>query len=167
MAKLNISQAAKLYGKDWKTIKRHIKKGRVTQDKKGLIDTSELIRAYGEPKIHASPTPENGNTAMSDHASSKVEELFGQQISLLEQQVIDLREERDRLLGVIEKQTLILEDKRGNKNNPTPESKSPSKNKSLIVGGLITIISILLIVLAFTVPRIDKLYGFNLFPKMF
>jgi len=92
MAKLNISQAAKLYGKDWKTVKRHISKGMLTQEDSGLVDMSELIRAYGEPKNSASPTPENDNKAMPDHDSPKIEELFGQQIRTLEGQVEDLRE---------------------------------------------------------------------------
>jgi len=112
MAKLNISQAAKLYGKDWKTIKRHIRKGTLTQEDNGLIDMAELVRAYGEPKNNASPIPKNDNKVMPDHTSPKIEALVGQQIKTLERQVEDLREERNRLLGIVEKQTYLLEDKR-------------------------------------------------------
>jgi len=105
MAKLNISQAAKLYGKDWKTIKRHISKGTLAQEDSGLVDMAELVRAYGEPKNNASPIPKNDNKAMPDYTSPKIEALIGQQIKTLERQVEDLREERNRLLGIVEKQT--------------------------------------------------------------
>ena len=129
MAKFNISQAAKLYSKDWKTIKRHIAKGKLSQESDGLIDMAELIRAYGEPKSNAPPTPENNNKAMPDYASPKIEELFGRQVKMLERQVEDLREERDRRLGIVENQTRLLEYK------PTPENQptlpQPVQVKSL------------------------------------
>lgn len=52
MAKLNLSQAAKAVGKNRVTIWRHINSGKVSaeRDRDGnpFIDTSELLRAYGE-----------------------------------------------------------------------------------------------------------------------
>jgi hypothetical protein len=52
MAKVNLSQAAKLTGKNRTTIWRHIHSGKISieRDRDGLpfVDTSELIRVYGE-----------------------------------------------------------------------------------------------------------------------
>ena len=52
MAKLNLSQAAKATGKNRTTIWRHINSGKLSagRDRDGLpfVDTSELIRVYGE-----------------------------------------------------------------------------------------------------------------------
>lgn len=52
MAKVNLSKAAKLVGKNRTTIWRHIKSGKLScqRDRDGLpmVDTSELIRVYGE-----------------------------------------------------------------------------------------------------------------------
>ena len=52
MAKLNLSQAAKLTWKNRTTIWRHIHSGKLSieRDRDGLpfVDTSELIRVYGE-----------------------------------------------------------------------------------------------------------------------
>jgi hypothetical protein len=47
MAKVNISQASRLVGKSRTTIHRRINKGELSIQN-GLIDTSELIRAFGE-----------------------------------------------------------------------------------------------------------------------
>ena len=62
----------------------------------------------------------------------EIRELFGQQIRLLEEQVKDLREERDKLLGIVGKQTLLIEDKREKaEENPPVASESEDKPKEL------------------------------------
>ena len=52
MAKVNLSKAAKLVGKNRTTIWRHIKIGKLSSEKNRdglpMVDTSELIRVYGE-----------------------------------------------------------------------------------------------------------------------
>lgn len=62
MAKVNLSKAAVLVGKNRTTIWRHVKVGKVSveRDRDGnpLIDTSELIRVYGELKPIATPSQE-------------------------------------------------------------------------------------------------------------
>ena len=50
MAKLNITQAAKVVGKRRATLYEHIKKGKLSRNSDGTIDTSELIKVYGELK---------------------------------------------------------------------------------------------------------------------
>lgn len=59
MAKLNLSQAAKATGKNRTTIWRHINTGKLSseRDRDGMpfVDTSELLRVYGELKHDATP----------------------------------------------------------------------------------------------------------------
>lgn len=61
MAKVNLSQAAKLTGKNRTTIWRHIHSGKLSieRDRDGLpfVDTSELIRVYGELEPIATGNP--------------------------------------------------------------------------------------------------------------
>lgn len=54
MPRLNVSQAASLYGKSRMTLHRYLKSGRISSELAGdgqrLIDLSELIRVFGEPQ---------------------------------------------------------------------------------------------------------------------
>ena len=63
MAKINLSKAAELVGKDRTTIWRHVKSGKLSierdADRLPFVDTSELIRVYGEIKLNATQYPEN------------------------------------------------------------------------------------------------------------
>lgn len=67
-----ITEAAKLYGKQRKTLYRHLDAGRlscgVRGDGKRVIDLSELIRCYGEPpgKIPVSDTHSTRDDSVSD-----------------------------------------------------------------------------------------------------
>lgn len=56
--KLKISQAAALYQKSRNTLYQAIQKGILSKDQDGLLDLSELIRVYGEPKKN----PQSGKT---------------------------------------------------------------------------------------------------------
>lgn len=59
MAKVNLSKAAELVGKNRTTIWRHAKQGKISiergRDGNPLVDTSELIRVYGELQPDATP----------------------------------------------------------------------------------------------------------------
>lgn len=76
MAKVNLSKAAVLVGKNRTTIWRHVKQGRVSieRDRDGnpLVDTSELIRVYGELKPIATPEKEK----KQHHASPTYSDLI-------------------------------------------------------------------------------------------
>ena len=193
MTKLNISQAAKTFSKDRKTIQNHIRQGKLSceVDSNGhkLIDFAELIRVYGEPKNNSSLSPVRKSREVFPHSppiSSPIFEekikLFGEQIETLledkkelKQQLREEREnyhkererlylEKEKLLGIIERQTLILEDKREKSPiQPTTDPQISPKKQPLFVGGLVIAIIILLIALAFMAPRIDKLYSLGLF----
>jgi hypothetical protein len=116
MPKLNISQAAKATGKTRATIYKKIKKGELStepgEDGTRLLDTAELLRVFGDLV-----TPYTVSTDVQSIQSDtpKVTSLLEHQISRLEdenkrlhEQISTDREEKERLLGLLEKQTLLL-----------------------------------------------------------
>ncbi len=92
MAKVNLSQAAKLANKNRTTIWRHIKAGRLSSEKgvDGLptVDTSELIRVYGDIQLNAThETPEKQHKATPSYSDliKVIEQLRKEQLEMKEQ----------------------------------------------------------------------------------
>lgn len=86
MAKLNLSQAAKCVGKSRVTLWRHINSGKLSaerdRDKNPLVDTSELIRVYGEIRQPATPRntkAQQRETPTYDELTSLISELKKEQ----------------------------------------------------------------------------------------
>lgn len=106
--KLNLSQAARLYGKQRKTLYRHIESGRLSStiqgDGRQVVDMSELIRCYGEPpgqpdteKTHP---PGFSDTGLTHRLIAELVELNRQQaeqLATLSGEVRQLREQMQRL----------------------------------------------------------------------
>lgn len=92
MAKLNLSQAAKVTGKNRTTIWRHINSGKLSaeRDRDGMpfIDTSELLRVYGELRNNATPSAEE----IQHHATHGYPELV-EVIELLRKEQAEMREQ--------------------------------------------------------------------------
>jgi len=137
-AKLSISKASKIFGKDRKTISSYIAKGKLSceTNEQGhkLIDFSELRRVYGEPKNKpnavSSPSPVGNNEENPQHSPPISAPHLQVQISMLEQQIDDLRKDKEEglrreqeLREIIKNQTLLLEDKR----TQQPKSTIPAK----------------------------------------
>ncbi len=100
MPELNLSQAARLYGKSRMTLHRHCRSGRVTSrvsdDGQRLIDLSELIRAYGEPPNRVTPdTPPEASQRYTpgDTPQGTRDDLLLREIQALREQVNRLQEE--------------------------------------------------------------------------
>jgi len=90
MAKVNLSQAAKLTGKNRTTIWRHINSGKLSaeRDRDGLpfVDTSELIRVYGELELIATSSPEK----KSHQATPDYDELI-KVVELLRKEQLEMK----------------------------------------------------------------------------
>jgi hypothetical protein len=116
MAKVNLSQAAKLTGKNRTTIWRHIHSGKLSieRNRDGLpfVDTSELIRVYGELE----PIATVEDKEKPHQATHSYEELIG----LIEQ----LRKEQLEMKDHIENLT--------NRLSYTPEPNSKEKELSSV-----------------------------------
>lgn len=100
MPELNLSQAARLYGKSRMTLHRHCSAGRVTSrlsdDGQRLIDLSELIRAYGEPPNRVTPDrpPEASQRyTPGDIPPNERDDLLLRELQSLREQVTQLQEE--------------------------------------------------------------------------
>ena len=116
MALVTITKASHLTGLTRQTVYRHIKQGKVSaitqNDGTRKIDTSELIRVYGEIKdvtVTTSKAPKTVTIGVNV-------ELLEYKIEQLEKQLKDseARERRsldnqDKLLDTIQSQSLILE----------------------------------------------------------
>lgn len=96
-----ITEAAKLYGKQRKTIYRHLDTGRLSAgvrgDGKRAIDLSELIRCYGEPPqaVPASDTKKTHVTPQSD--TPLTHSLMAELVELNRRQADQLERMADRI----------------------------------------------------------------------
>jgi len=83
MALVTITEAARLVGKSKQTLYRHVSAGKVSRNSGGLIDTTELMRVYGELRKvttqHVEKTP------------PPMEQVERSHIEWLEKQVDELR----------------------------------------------------------------------------
>jgi DNA-directed RNA polymerase specialized sigma54-like protein len=128
MAKLNITQAAQAVGKHRSTLQRHIKDGTLSVERDGtenpVIDVSELQRVYGHVDFAIDATaPQNGAVRQVDAPSATVKmQLLEAKLQAVERERDEAvrreqeekerhretRENRDRLLGVVEKQSKTI-----------------------------------------------------------
>jgi hypothetical protein len=136
MAKVNISQAAHMAGVSRPTIHKKINAGELSVDKangKTFIDVSELERVFGTLVTPGTPKPNRKDLHVE---TPQVVTILQSQIDRLQHEIDAIRQERDserrarereeaehraereRLYGIIEKQTLLL---------PTP--KDPEEKK--------------------------------------
>jgi hypothetical protein len=96
MAKVNLSQAAKLTGKNRTTIWRHIDSGKLSieRDRDGLpfVDTSELIRVYGElVPIATVSSKKKSHQATPDYEDLiAIVELLRKEQAEMKEQIINL-----------------------------------------------------------------------------
>jgi hypothetical protein len=120
MAKVNISQAAKLVGKSRTTVHRKLKAGELSISN-GLVDTSELIRVFGQL---ISQSEQKGTPVHSTKVDS-TEQLNVQavhQVELLELKLENALKEialKDEINETLKGQIRLLE------HNPSTMSEKP------------------------------------------
>lgn len=95
--KLKISQAAALYQKSRNTLYQAIQKGILSKDQDGLLDLSELIRVYGEPKtspksIKAIDVPQERAEQSQDTTTAQLLAVLKRENELLRQQLDEAKE---------------------------------------------------------------------------
>jgi len=84
MKKLSVSDLAKLYGISRQAIYAHINKGNLSKGSDGLIDFSEALRAFGEPKKQE----KNVNLSQSIDSNTLTEvDTLKRQVDMLEKQL--------------------------------------------------------------------------------
>lgn len=134
MAQVSISEAARLTGKSRRTIQRYVATGKLSLSHSDAteknIDTSELIRVFGEiNKVEVTPSEPPKTVTMShrvthDNDSSKLEnELLKKEIEFLKQRL----EDKDAHIDSLKNAMLLIESKLP----PTPEPQpAPVTKKS-------------------------------------
>jgi hypothetical protein len=126
MAKVNISQAAHMAGVSRPTIHKKINTGELSTEKangKTFIDVSELERVFGTLVTPGTPKPNRKNLHVD---TPQVVGILQSQLERLQHEIDVIRQERDsekrarereeaehrtereRLYGIIEKQTVLL-----------------------------------------------------------
>jgi hypothetical protein len=147
MAKVSISEAARLAGKDRKTVQRHINSGKLSKEydaaNNPLIDISELERFYGKLKVtQEMPQRQNGAVSQIDapqDAGNQAHEVELLKLKLqhaeqmqqkAEEETRREREarekaeaEKERLLHIVESTTRLLEAPKEPKPQGEPETE--------------------------------------------
>lgn len=111
MAKVSVSEAAKLTGKSVKTIYRHIDTGKLSssQNDNGYkyIDTSELQRVYGELKIKNENTMNSQMSEVENQNDNQKKQLLQQENEMLKK----LLDEKENHIASLKQAMLLLEHK--------------------------------------------------------
>ncbi len=120
-----MKEAANLVDKSDITLYRHIKQGKLSKDTGGKIDTSELIRVYGELKQHET-TKQNNILQHENSAVNDVVSLLQQKINDLEQTVkelkTDAKELRSEFLARENRLMALLENQATKQTETKPEN---------------------------------------------
>ena len=120
MAKVNLSQAAKLTGKNRTTIWRHIHSGKLSieRDRDGLpfVDTSELIRVYGELE----PIATGKNEKKPHQATYDYEDLIAI-VELLRKEQAEMKAEIENLTNRL----TYIPEPNSKELSPVTQSKKP------------------------------------------
>ena len=84
MKKLSVSELAKLYSLSRQAIYAHINKGNLSKGSDGLIDFSEALRVFGEPKSKESKV--NESKSINSQELTEVD-MLKRQVDMLEKQL--------------------------------------------------------------------------------
>jgi hypothetical protein len=113
MAKVNVSQAAQMAGVSRSTIHKQLNSGKLSAERtdgQTLIDVSELERVFGALVPPGTLRPNRRSTHPD---TPQITAILQSQIELLQRELDVTRQERDRLLGIIERQALVLPERKG------------------------------------------------------
>jgi len=84
MKKLSVSELAKLYSLSRQAIYAHINKGNLSKGSDGLIDFSEALRVFGEPKSKEAKV--NESKSINSQELTEVD-ILKRQVDMLEKQL--------------------------------------------------------------------------------
>ena len=138
--KLNISQAATLYKKSRNTLYQAIQKGILSKDHDGLLDLSELIRVYGEPKKSTKTTKPSINNQNTSERSEQSQDTTNAQLlavlkrenELLKQQLDEAKErelfQRELIQSMNQRLLPLVEQLNTAQNKQTEQLSTPNEN---------------------------------------
>jgi len=163
---LTLKEATGVFDVSERTLKRDKASGRINphKDKRGwnYFDPADLSREYAprEQVGTGDKLGQNGDLAQPDTSDNTValrEKVRGlerevevlkqleqgkdREIERIERDKSDLRGERDRLIGIVEKQTMLIEDKR---EREKPEEQERKSSDRWLVYGLAVAVSLVI-----------------------
>lgn len=119
MAKVNLTQGAKLAGISRSTLNRHIKEGKISKvngaDGKPCVDTSELHRAYGDLSHGTSPlsVPMKHYRTPDDTAKNDIEiAVLRAELNATKERLEEAQKDRDEWKGQAKTLSVLLTDQR-------------------------------------------------------
>jgi len=115
MTQVNITEAAKLTGKSRTTLYRYIDQGKLTAVD-GNIDTSELIRVFGE--IREQDSTASSERSKEHNVTPQTDPLLQQLLAEKDKRIEEVTKDRDHWRDLAEEQTLRLTDQ--SKSGPQP-----------------------------------------------
>lgn len=107
MTELNISEAAVVAGVSRATMQRKIKSGEVsarTERGKKLIDTSELIRVFGQLKVQPHVADVHFVTPEQSDALQNQIDTLQDEVKFLRKQIENNEEKEKKLIAMLEKE---------------------------------------------------------------
>jgi hypothetical protein len=152
MALVSKAKAAKLAGVSRTTIHRYASTGKLSMSG-DHVDTSELIRVFGQIREHGW-TPEQVNTTgqpVTEGGQGKNDAL----ISLLEDQIKDLRQDRDHWRGKSDQLTELLKTEQENIRLITHQGKT-DKESPLLAGAVLALIMACIVVVGWSLYQITQ-----------
>jgi len=130
MAKINLTQGAKLAGVSRSTLNRHIKEGKVSKvigsDGKPSVDTSELARAYGELRHNtlSDTVPLAQLRTPSDVVEKDIEiAVLRAELNASKERLEEVRHDRDEWKGQARTMATLLTDQRTGQVSPVVYKK--------------------------------------------
>lgn len=97
MATVNMSKAAELAGVSRQTIYNHVKKGILSKNSDGTIDTSELLRVFQTLRVDSQDKPSKDVSGRHKFTDSTCNSDVNLQLALLTQENVFLKDKIERL----------------------------------------------------------------------
>ena len=97
MATVNMSKAAELAGVSRQTIYNHVKKGILSKNSDGTIDTSELLRVFQNLRFDSQDKPSKDVSDRHKFTDSTCNSDVNLQLALLTQENVFLKDKIERL----------------------------------------------------------------------
>lgn len=150
MALVSKAKAAKLAGVSRTTIHRYINDGKLSASD-GKVDTSELLRVFGSINAPASEQSGTGVTLNTNeqHVTPEVQGVLHSQISMLEGQIQDLRQDRDNWRNKADELVELLRSEQENTKllthqKPASSNKAESVALLLVAAAAVVIVGLLM-----------------------
>lgn len=122
MARITVNKASQDFNVSRQTIYKHIKQGKITRDSEGKLDVNDLMRLYGSHVNLQQQLPHVDSQQITAFEQLKDENIKLKQllavnemlVNQLQQQVHDLKQDKQRLFNQLEQK--LIETKNINKN---------------------------------------------------